>query len=88
MEMLETIQGIRFYNLGSGKPVSVFELLNTFKEATGISISYVIGSRRPGDSAVSYADISRTTAELGWKAKKTLREMCMDSYKSALNIQQ
>ena len=63
--------------------VSVTELLttsaNAFSKAAGKDIPYVIDPRRPGDIPECYADCSKAYEELGWKAEKTLDDMCADS---------
>jgi len=82
MEHIDKIDGIKVYNLGRGKPISVFELIQIFEKVTRAKIPYKISNRRSGDVAVSYADISRIFSELGWTAKKTIEEMCLDSYKA------
>ena len=73
--------GLRVYNLGTGKGVSVLEMLAAFSKAVGKEIPYVIEPRRPGDGPVSYADCSKAKRELHWEAKKTLEEMCADAWR-------
>ncbi len=72
--------GIFIYNLGTGKGYSVLELVNTFMETTGQKVPYEIIGRRPGDIAVSYANVDKAKEELGWVAEKDLKEMCQDSW--------
>lgn len=71
--------GLRVYNLGTGRGHSVMEVLKAFCEAAGQEIPYVIDGRRDGDLPESYADVSKAKRELGWEAKKTLQDMCVDS---------
>jgi len=71
--------GLRIYNLGTGRGHSVMEVLHAFSEAAGQEIPYVIDGRRDGDLPESYADCSKAKKELGWEARKTLRDMCVDS---------
>lgn len=68
------------YNLGTGNGVSVLELIKTFEEASGKQIPYKITERRAGDSAVSYLDVKKAEKHLGFKAEKTLFDMCKDSW--------
>ena len=68
------------YNLGTGRGVSVLELVKSFEEANGISIPYEIKERRPGDIATCYADASKAKEELGWTAKYDIVDMCRDSW--------
>ena len=72
--------GCSVFNLGTGTGYSVLDMVRTFQEASGVKIPYQIVDRRPGDLAVCYADPARSAAELGWKAEKTLFDMCRDSW--------
>ena len=69
------------FNLGTGKGYSVLELIKSLEEASGKSIPYKIGERRQGDIAMVYADTSEAYDKLGWKAKKTLKDMCEDAWR-------
>lgn len=71
--------GLRIYNLGTGRGHSVMEVLEAFSKAAGQEIPYVIDGRRDGDLPESYADVSKAKRELGWEARKTLEDMCVDS---------
>ena len=68
------------YNLGTGKGYSVLEILNAFMKVNGVNISYVIGGRRPGDAAECYSVPDKAAKELGWKAERSLEQMCRDSW--------
>jgi len=72
--------GCHVFNLGTGHGVSVLELTKTFKQVNNINVSYSIASRRPGDNAVSYADPSKATKILDFKATKSIEDMCRDSW--------
>ena len=72
--------GIYIHNLGTGNPKSVLEMVNTFKEVNGIDVPYKFGPRRDGDLPEFYADPTKAETELGWKATKTLEDMCRDSW--------
>ncbi|MGA0875984.1 MAG: UDP-glucose 4-epimerase GalE [Bacilli bacterium] len=72
--------GFAVYNLGTGKGTSVLEMVKAFEQATGMTISYKIVARRPGDIAVSYADANKALKELGWKTEKTVLDACKDSW--------
>lgn len=73
--------GIHTYNLGTGNGYSVLEMVTTFEKATGKEVPHKVGARRPGDVAICYADPTKARNELGWKATKTLEDMCKDSWK-------
>lgn len=72
--------GVNTYNLGTGKGTSVLELINTYKRVNNVDIPYEIVDRRPGDLAESYADVTKAEIELGWKAKRSLEDMCRDAW--------
>jgi UDP-glucose 4-epimerase len=71
--------GLQIYNLGTGVGYSVLEIIQAFSRALGREIPYQIAPRRPGDIAECYADAGKAYRELGWKAEKTLDDMCKDS---------
>ena len=66
--------------MGTGKGVSVLELVNTFEKVNGVKIPYTISDRRPGDIVTCFADASKAKKELGWEAEKTIEDMCKDSW--------
>ena len=72
--------GCETYNLGTGRGYSVLEIIKTIEEVSGRTIPYKIVGRRAGDIATCYADSTKALKELGWKAEKTLKEMCADSW--------
>lgn len=72
--------GINIYNVGTGEPVSVLQLIQTFEKVNTTSIPYVFSGRRQGDIAVTYADATKIFKELGWKSKYTLEDMCKNGY--------
>lgn len=73
--------GLNVYNLGTGTGYSVLDVINAFEEANNLKINYKIGPRRPGDIAVCYSDPTKAYNELGWKAEKTIVDMCKDSWR-------
>jgi len=74
-------EGVHIYNLGTGQGTSVLQLVKTFERVNGVTIPYVIVDRRPGDVAISYADVSKAERELEWKAKRSLEDMCRDAWR-------
>ena len=73
-------KGFKAINLGRGEGVSVKDLLTQFEIVTGNKITYHICSKRPGDPAEVFAANSIADKMLGWKAKKTLRDMISDGW--------
>lgn len=78
-------KGVNVYNLGTGKGISVLQLVNTFEDINQIKISYDIVERRKGDIAECYADASKAKIELNWEAKRNLSDMVRDSWKFEKN---
>lgn len=73
--------GVHTLNLGTGEGCSVLEVISAFEQATGVCVPYRIGSRRPGDAPVSFADASKAAKTLNWHTKRTLTEMCADAWR-------
>ena len=81
LEKLEKEQkGLYIYNLGTGIGYSVLDVVKAFEKATGKTVKYRITERRPGDIATCYANPEKAEKELGWKAEKSLEDMCRDSW--------
>ena len=74
-------KGCEVFNLGTGTGYSVLDMVNTFREVNQVDVPYVITERRPGDIATCYADPAKSAEKLGWKAEKTLADMCRDSWR-------
>lgn len=72
--------GVEVFNLGTGTPYSVTEIVDTFENVNDIKINHVYGDRRPGDLPESYANADKALEVLGWKTEKTLADMCRDSW--------
>ena len=81
VQRVVNMNGVEAYNLGTGLGYSVLEVVHNFEKATGVFVPYEIAPRRPGDIGTCYADPSKAFKELGWKAEKTLEDMCRDSWK-------
>ena len=72
--------GCEVFNLGTGTGYSVLDMVKAFEEANNLTLPYKIVDRRPGDLATCYADPAKSAEKLGWKAEKTLVDMCRDSW--------
>lgn len=72
--------GTEVFNLGTGMPYSVLEIVHAFEFASGVAIPCTIGPRRPGDLPQFWADPSKAERVLGWKARRSLEDMCRDSW--------
>lgn len=67
-------------NLGTGKGLSVLQLIRSFESVSGRPIPFDFGNRRPGDVAVSYADVSKAKSILGWEACRDVMQMCKSTW--------
>jgi UDP-glucose 4-epimerase len=76
-----TSDAVSTWNLGTGQGTSVLDLVKAFERACGHPVAYEIVDRRPGDVAASYADPTRAHAELGWRATRTVDDMCVDTWR-------
>lgn len=79
-------KGIEIFNVGTGTPYSVLELVHTFEKVTGVKLNYEIGLRREGDLPECWADADKAARILGWKAKYSLADMCRDAWKWENNL--
>lgn len=85
LEKLAACPGLVTYNLGTGRGYSVLEMIAAFSAACRREIPYKTVERRAGDIAACYADPTKAERELGWKAQKSLEEMCSDTWRWQLN---
>jgi len=76
------------FNIGTGKGLSVFEIIHTFEKVTGVKLNYRVVGRRPGDVEKVWADTSYANKELGWKAEKTIEETLLSAWKWEQYIRQ
>ena len=79
LKRTENVQGIEYFNIGTGVGYSVLEIVAAFEKAYGAKVNYVIAPRRPGDIAECYADPTKARDVLGWKAERDLAKMCVDA---------
>lgn len=75
-------EGIRWnvFNLGTGKGLSVLELVNAFIKATGVNLNYKIAERRAGDVEQCWANPSKANKELGWSADTPIEEVLLSAW--------
>lgn len=74
-------EGLNYFNLGTGRPYSVFEILKSFEENNKIIIKYKIEKKRLGDLPEFWADSSKAKKELNWVAEKNLDSMMIDAWR-------
>ena len=74
------------FNLGTGKGLSVFEIIKAFEKVTGEPLKYKVVKRREGDIEKVYADTSYANSELGWRAEKEIDETLRSAWQWEMNI--
>ena len=62
------------FNVGTGRPVSVFELVNGFEKSNNLKLNYRVAPRRAGDVTAVWADTTLANEELGWRAERELED--------------
>lgn len=80
VEYINQHQGVEIFNLGTGKPYSVLDIVHAFEKSNGINIKYEIGPRRDGDLPAFWASAEKAKKILGWKANRSLEDMCKDTW--------
>ena len=73
--------GLLTENLGTGRPVSVLEMVRAFEQASGRAVPYQLVARRPGDVAQCWADPALAQTLLGWSAQHGVDRMCQDAWR-------
>ncbi|WP_287877629.1 UDP-glucose 4-epimerase GalE [Aquitalea sp.] len=68
-------------NLGTGKGYSVLDMVNAFINSTGQDVPYQVSPRRAGDIAEYWASPEQATQRLGWRANRSLEDMCRDTWR-------
>lgn len=81
IQRIDEISGFQPINLGTGSPYSVIEIIETFERVNDTKVNYQIEERRDGDLPEFWADNSLANKLLGWKTKKTLEDMLVDSWR-------
>ena len=81
LRYLRSHPGLLTVNLGTGRPVSVLEMVRAFERASGRAVPYRIVARRPGDVAQCWADPALAQQLLGWRAQHGVDRMCQDAWR-------
>ena len=68
------------FNIGTGKGLTVLEVIKSFESVTSQKLNYTIGNRRPGDIEKVWADCSKANKLLGWQAKLDINQMMLDAW--------
>jgi UDP-glucose 4-epimerase len=84
----QTKNRVEIFNLGTGRGLSVLEIIDTFEKVTGVKVPYKIVGRREGDIEKVWADPSYANNELGWLATETVEETLRSAWAWELNLSQ
>ena len=80
VEYAATRKGTDIFNLGTGTPYSVLDIVRAFEKNSGVPIKYEFGPRREGDLPEFWANADKARTVLGWTAARTLDDMCRDTW--------
>ena len=72
---------VEVFNLGTGRGLSVLEILNTFMQVTGVNVPYQIVGRREGDIEQVWAKPDKANNVLGWKADTPIEQVLQSAWK-------
>ena len=81
LDHLSAVDGCAEYNLGTGRGVTVFEVIEAVRRASGREIPTVLEGRRPGDATAVWADPVLAERDLDWKAERDLDDICADAWR-------
>jgi len=84
----KTKDRVETFNLGTGRGLSVLEIIETFEEVTGVEVPYKIVGRREGDIEQVWADPSYANNELGWVATETVEDTLLSAWAWEKNLAQ
>lgn len=84
----EQKEKVEVFNIGTGRGLSVLELIRAFEKATGVKLNYRIAGRRPGDIEKVWADPERANIELGWKAETSIEDTLRSAWEWQLKLRE
>ena len=73
------------FNVGTGRAITILELIEVFERVSGTKIEYEFAAERHGDLAIAVSDPSKAEKFLRWKAKYTVEDMCRDTWNWQIN---
>lgn len=80
-QLQQGVSGVHTWNLGTGRGVSVIDMVRAFEAASGKKVTYQVVARRAGDVAQCWADSSQAEQDLRWRAVYDLPRMCEDTWR-------
>lgn len=81
-------ENLEIFNLGTGRGLSVMELITAFETATGVKVPYKVVGRRAGDIEKVWGDASKANEILGWKADTSIEETMLSAWKWQLKLRE
>jgi UDP-glucose 4-epimerase len=81
LKVLDSRTGLHVWNLGTGQGYSVLEMIKAFELVCGRAIPFRVVSRRAGDIASCYAESTKASVDLNWRARRGLPEMLLDAWR-------
>ena len=81
VEQINTLEPFEVINIGTGKGLSVLQMVKEFEKQSGKTVRYQISQRRPGDVPAVWADASKAIDKIGFKATRGIVEMCQDTWR-------
>lgn len=79
---------VEVFNIGTGRGLSVLELINAFEKATGVKLNYQIVGRRAGDIEKVWANPDYANHELGWQAHETIKDTLLSAWNWQLKLRE
>ena len=80
------VEAVETYNVGTGRGLSVLEILNTFETVNDVKVPHEIVGRRAGDIEQVWADPTYANQMLKWKAEETLEDTVRSIWKWQLHL--
>ena len=81
MEQIDTLKPFEVVNIGTGKGLSVLQMVQKFEKQSGKKVAYQVGKRRPGDAPAVCADATKAINKIGFKATRGIVKMCQDTWR-------
>ena len=85
LDKIGTLENYIEINLGTGKSVSVLEMVKAFKKVNKIDFQVDFDARRKGDVSINYAEVDKAREVLGWQSSHNLEKMCKDAWEAIQN---
>jgi UDP-glucose 4-epimerase len=81
LEKMNSLESFEAINIGTGKGLSVMQIVNEFEKQSGKTVRYQISQRRPGDAPAVWAEATKAVDKIGFKATRGIVEMCQDTWR-------